>query len=125
MITKQKVDAIIAELQKLSDSLGMISDLEDRASRAQADLDSVNKTLADAKRDLNDTQMNLTKAHVDAQRRYEQEIYTKQGQLRDLTQRLDARQTEVKQVEDDLTAKRSQANVLDHTVQEAKRRLGM
>jgi chromosome segregation ATPase len=120
-----QIDTIIAGLHKLRDGLATIGDLEERAVRAKADLDSVNKSLAEAKRNLADAQMHLTKAHVDAQRRYEQEIYTKQGQLKDLSSRVDARQVEVTEVENDLNKKRAELNVVNSTVQEARRRLGL
>ena len=123
MPPKSQVEKIIADLQQLAQALGGVSDLEEATENAQADLDSLNKNLAQARAQMTEAQGLLTKAQAEAQRKYEQDMFIKQGALKSLQDRITALEAREKELTNEVSAKGLQLQSIESGFAEARRRL--
>jgi hypothetical protein len=117
------VEKIIQDLQGLAQALGGVSDLGEATSRAKADLESVKQMLTQAKAELAETTAGLTRAQVENQRRYELDMFNKQGELKNLTERVEALQAQAKGLTEELRSKGVQMQSIESAMNDARRRL--
>ena len=123
MPPKDQVLKIIADLQVLAQALGDVSDLREAASRAKADLDSINQTRTQAEAQLRNTQAGLSNAQIENQRRFEQDVFVKQGELKGLTERIQALRTQAKELADEVTEKEMRCRAATISMDEMRRKL--
>ena len=123
MSPKSLVERIIADLQQLAQALGGVSNLKEATENAQADLDSLNKNLAQARAQMTEAQGLLTKAQAEAQRKYEQDMFIKQGALKSLQDRITALEAREKELTNEVSAKGLQLQSIESGFAEARRRL--
>ena len=123
MPPKSQVEKIIQDLQELAQALGGVSDLGEATSRAKADLESVKQILTQTKAELAETTAGLTRAQVENQRRYELDMFNKQGELKNLTERVEALQEQAKDLTEELRSKGVQMQSIESAMNDARRRL--
>ena len=123
MPPKSQVEKIIQDLQALAQALGGVSDLGEATSRAKADLESVKQILTQTKAELAETTAGLTRAQVENQRRYELDMFNKQGELKNLTERVEALQEQAKDLTEELRSKGVQMQSIESAMNDARRRL--
>ena len=114
---------IIADLQVLAQALGDVSDLREASARAKADLDSINQTRTQAEAQLRNTQAGLSNAQIENQRRFEQDVFVKQGELKGLTERIQALRTQAKELADEVTQKEMRCRAATISMDEMRRKL--
>ena len=117
------MEKIIQDLQALAQALGGVSDLGEATARAKADLDSVKQILVQAKAELAETTAGLTRAQVENQRRFELDMFNKQGELKNLTERVEALQEQAKDLTEELRSKGVQMQSIESAMNDARRRL--
>ena len=120
---KDLIDKAIVALQELSVAVTNLGDLEERVSRAKADIDSMNATTAAAKAQMSETQGMLSRAQADAQRKYDLDIFEKQGQLKSLNDRVEALRKEVAKQTEEYNTKSQQLFSIHNSMEEARRKL--
>jgi len=81
---EELVAKLIEDLQTLEKNLSSTADLEERASRAGALLSATQIKLDTVKKELLSSNDELFKQRAIAVEKHNKEIYTKQGELRDL-----------------------------------------
>ena len=123
MPPKSQVEKIIADLQQLAQALGDASSLSELTARAKADYESCQKTLAQIKTEVREAQSGLSKAQGDAEMRFKQDMFNKQGELRDLTQRVEVARTELQKLTTEFDTKTAQLTGINAAVDDVKRRL--
>jgi hypothetical protein len=123
MPPKDQVLKIIADLNVLAQALSDVSDLREAASRAKADLDSINQTRTQAEAQLRNTQAGLSRAQIENQRRFEQEVFVKQGELKGLAERIEALRAQAKELADDVTDKEMRVRAATISMDDMKRKL--
>jgi chromosome segregation ATPase len=123
MAKKDQLDKIIHDLQVLSAAVGDVSDIEERKELAQADLDSLNQARAQALQQKNEAEAMLTQAQRETQRRFDQDMFNKQGQLKSLTERVAALQKQVAELTEELDSKNGQLASVNGAMADARRRL--
>jgi|SRR5215469_4154817 len=120
----ERAEAIAKELHELAAALTNIDNLQERASRVKADLTSVQDQLDGAKREMASVTAGLTQAQAEAQRRFDQDTFNKQGELRALQERIDALKAKDKELGEQLADKGRQLGSINSTVADLKSRLG-
>jgi chromosome segregation ATPase len=123
MPSKSDISEIIARLQKLEQDMGDFEEAEEAASRAKADLESVNRDLAQAKAQMHEAQAGLTQVQKDAQKRFDQDMYNKQGSIRDLNERIKALEEKAKALNDEVSTKGGQLRAINDSLDDARRKL--
>jgi chromosome segregation ATPase len=111
------------DLLQLDEQLGDVSNIKEAKSRAQADLDSMNQLRDRARAEMSEAQNLLTQAQAAAQRQFEQDMFNKQGALRDLTARVRALEARAKELSDVVSEKEGQLRAIDSAMNDARRRL--
>jgi predicted nucleic acid-binding Zn-ribbon protein len=117
------VDRIIADLSSLSQSLGELSDLKEAVSRAKADLDSMNVMREQAESQMREAQAGLTRAQIQNQKQFENDMFNKQGQLKSLTERVAALEERAKELSDEVGSKGAQLGSIENSLNDARRKL--
>jgi chromosome segregation ATPase len=123
MPPKSDVSEIITRLQKLEQDIGDLVDLEEAVVRAKADLQSVNRGLDQAKAQMAEAQAGLTQVQKDAQKRFEQDMFNKQGSLRDLGDRIKMLEDKAKALSDEVSTKGGQLRAINSSLDDARRKL--
>ena len=123
MPAQELVDKAVADLQSLSAELKAIGNLEERAVRAKADLDSVSKALSSAKAEMKEVDAGLTVAQKDAQRRFDLDMFTKQGELKELVARIDALKAQAAGLTTEVDTKGQQLSSIIASMNDARRKL--
>src|SRR5215472_14258375 len=123
MAKKDLLEKIIADLQALSAVVGDVSDIEERRERAQADLDSLNQTREQALAQKTEAETLLSQAQKEAQRRFDQDMFNKQGQLKSLIERVAILQKQVAELSQELESKNGQLASVNGAMADARRRL--
>ena len=123
MAKKDLLDKIISDLQAASAVVGDLSDLEERKARAQADLDSLNDARSRANDQKNEAEAMLSQAQREAQKRFEADMFTKQGQLKSLTERVAALEKRAGELAEEVNHKGAQLVSIENGFNEARRRL--
>jgi len=113
----------MSDLQQLSQQVGDVSTLEERGKRAKADLDSLNTQREQAQRQAQEAQNLLSQAQRDAQNRFDQDMFSKQGQLRSLMDRVKVLEDRVKELEPEVVAKEGQLRIASQAMEDMKRKL--
>ena len=111
---------IIQDLQQLSQQVGDVADIEERSSRAKADLDSLNQARSTALSQKNEADALLSKAQRDAQQRFDQDMFNKQGQLRSLNERIAEAQKQLETLTAELEEKESRMRATNKFLTDAK-----
>ncbi len=83
---KDLVKQMMAGLGDLSAKLDETESVEDRLSRGKAELEMTQKALKEAKDELGKATAGLSEAQVANAKRHDEEIFKKQGELRDLVE---------------------------------------
>jgi len=123
MAKKDLLERIISDLQAASAVVGDLSDLEERKARAQADLDSLNQARQRAIDLKNEAEAMLSQAQREAQKRFEADMFTKQGQLKSLTERVAALEKRAGELAEEVNHKGAQLVSIENGFNEARRRL--
>ena len=123
MAKKDLLDKIISDLQAASAVVGDLSDLEERKARAQADLDSLNESRTRALNQMNEAEAMLSSAQREAQKRFDLDMFTKQGQLKSLTERVAALEKRAGELAEEVNHKGAQLVSIENGFNEARRRL--
>jgi len=123
MAKKDLLERIISDLQAASAVVGDLSDLEERKARAQADLDSLNQARQRAIDLKNEAEAMLSQAQREAQKRFEADMFTKQGQLKSLTERVAALEKQAGELAEEVNHKGAQLVSIENGFNEARRRL--
>jgi chromosome segregation ATPase len=123
MPPKDQVFKIITDLQALAQALGDVADLKEAAARAKADLDSINQTRAQAEAQLRNTKAGLSNAQIENQRRFEQEVFVKQGELKGLAERIDGLRMQARELADEVASKGAQLSAINNSLADARRKL--
>jgi chromosome segregation ATPase len=123
MPPKSQVEKIIADLQALAEALGDASSLSELTARAKADYESCQKALKQIKTEVQEAKSGLSQAQSAAEARFKQDMFTKQGELRDLTQRVEAVRTELQKLTIEFNTKTAQLTGINAAVDDVKRRL--
>ena len=123
MVKKDLLDKIISDLQALSAAVGDVSDIEERKRRAQADLDSLNQARERANNQKNEAEALLSQAQREAQKRFDLDMFTKQGQLKSLTERVAALEKQAGELAEEVNHKGAQLVSIENGFNEARRRL--
>ena len=123
MAKKDLLERIISDLQAASAVVGDLSDLEERKARAQADLDSLNQARQRAIDLKNEAESMLSQAQREAQKRFEADMFTKQGQLKSLTERVAALEKQAGELAEEVNHKSAQLVSIENGFNEARRRL--
>jgi len=117
------LNRIISELQQLSQQVGDVSDIEERQARAKADLDSLNQARENALAQKNEAETLLSQAQKEAQRRFDTDMFNKQGQLKSLVERIKTLEQRAKELIDDVAAKESQLAAASSSMEDMRRKL--
>ena len=117
------LNRILSDLQQLSQQVGDVSDINERIKRAKADLDSINDTKVRAQGEMQEAQGLLTKAQADAQRRFDQDMFNKQGQLKSLQDRIADLEAKNKELTDEVTEKEMRVRAATISMEDMKRKL--
>ena len=123
MAKKDLLERIISDLQAASAVVGDLSDLEERKVRAQADLDSLNQARQRANDLKNEAEAMLSQAQREAQKRFEADMFVKQGQLKSLTERVAALEKQAGELAEEVNHKGAQLVSIENGFNEARRRL--
>src|SRR5215469_12951743 len=123
MSTKDLLSKILADLQQLSQELGDVDNLKEAKARAQADLDDVNARLQRTKNEMNEASAGLNQVQRDAQRRFEQDMFTKQGELRNLTDRVKSLEERAKELSTEVIEGESRLKAVSISMEDARRKL--
>ena len=123
MAKKDLLERIISDLQAASAVVGDLSDLEERKARAQADLDSLNESRTRALNQMNEAEAMLSSAQREAQKRFDLDMFTKQGQLKSLTERVAALEKRAGELAEEVNHKGAQLVSIENGFNEARRRL--
>jgi len=117
------LNRIISDLQQLSQQVGDVSNIEERASRAKADLDSLNQARENALAQKNEAQALLSQAQREAQRLFDQDMFNKQGQLKSLVERIKELEKQLRDLSEVVAAKEGQLRVASMAMEDMKRKL--
>src|SRR5215472_16769618 len=117
------LNRIISDLQQLSQQVGDVSNIDERVKRAKADLDSLNQARENAVVQKNEAETLLTQAQKEAKRRFDQDMFNKQGQLKSLVERVKALEEKLKALSDDVAAKEGQLRIASMAMEDMKRKL--
>src|SRR5215472_9517533 len=117
------LNRIISDLQQLSQQVGDVSDIEERQARAKADLDSLNQARENALAQKNEAETLLSQAQKEAQRRFDTDMFNKQGQLKSLVERIKTLEQRAKELIDDVAAKESQLAAASSSMEDMRRKL--
>jgi chromosome segregation ATPase len=123
MPPKSQVEKIIADLQALAEGLGDVSDLEEHSSRARADYDSQKQALAQIRAELQDSRAQLLQSQRLAQQKFEQDMFNKQGELRNLTERVKILEARAKELDGEVGTKEGQLRAASLAMEDMKRKL--
>jgi chromosome segregation ATPase len=123
MPPKSQVEKIIADLQQLAQALGGVSDIEEATENARADLNSLNKTLAQANAQAAESQGLYTKSQAELQRKFDQDMYNKQSALKGLQERVSALEARDRELTNEVAVKSAQLASIEQGFAEARRRL--
>jgi len=123
MPPKDLVNRILSDLQQLASQLEGVSNLEERLVRAKADLDSMNATRDRARAEVRESESLLTKAQKDAQNTFEQDMFNKQGALKELSARVSTMQKKLAELTEEVNTKDSQLASVNGAMEDARRRL--
>ena len=123
MAKKDLLDKIISDLQALSVAVGDVSDIEERKAAAQADLDELNKARKQALQQRNEAGAMLTQAQQEAQRKFEQDMSVKHGQLKSLTERVAALEKRAGELTKEVDHRGAQLASVNGAMEDARRRL--
>jgi len=122
-MSQDLLNRIISDLQQLSQQVGDVSNIDERVKRAKADLDSLNQARENAVVQKNEAETLLTQAQKEAQRRFDQDMFNKQGQLKSLVERVKALEEKLKALSDDVAAKEGQLRIASMAMEDMKRKL--
>ena len=122
-MSQDLLNQIISDLQQLSQQVGDVSNIDERVKRAKADLDSLNQARENAVVQKNEAETLLTQAQKEAQRRFDQDMFNKQGQLKSLVERVKALEEKLKALSDDVAAKEGQLRIASMAMEDMKRKL--
>jgi chromosome segregation ATPase len=122
-MSKAVIDAALAHIKALADTYAEIADIEEHAARAKADLDSVNRTLAERKAQLAGAESEFARANAAAHKAHEQTMFEKRGELRDLAERVERLREEQATLTDGNRKSEMQLRNFESAIEEAKRRL--
>ena len=100
-----------------------MEDLEEAKARAQADLNDVNNRLGRTKAEMAETNAGLTQVQREAQKRFEQDMHAKQGELRNLTERVNSLKKQAEELTEEVRSKGAQLQSIENGFNEARRRL--
>ena len=103
--------------------MGDVSNIQERLSRGKADIESMNNARSQAQSQLQETQSLYTKAQADAQRKFDQDIFTKQGQIKSLTERIADAQKKLDEITAELDEKESRMRATNKFFADAKNSL--
>jgi hypothetical protein len=117
------LNRILTDLQQLSQQVGDVSDIKEQISRAKADLVSINETKANADRQMREAQTLLSNAQRDAQQRFDQDMFTKQGLLKSLQERIATLEARNKELTDEVTEKEMRCRAATISMEDMKRKL--
>lgn len=117
------MNRILSDLQQLASQLEGVSNLEERLVRAKADLDSMNATRDRARAEVRESESLLTKAQKDAQNTFEQDMFNKQGALKELSARVSTMQKKLAELTEEVNTKDSQLASVNGAMEDARRRL--
>src|SRR5215469_8222624 len=117
------LNRIISDLQQLSQRVGDVSDIEERVTRGKADLESLNQARENALAMKNEAETLLTQAQKEAQRRFDQDMFNKQGQLKSLVERVKALEDKLKVLNEDVATKEGQLRIASMAMEDMKRKL--
>jgi|SRR5215472_7781731 len=120
----ERAEAIAKELHELAAALTNIDSLQERTSRAKADFESIQQNLDQVKREMASATAGLTQVQVEAQRRHDQDVFNKQGELRGLQERIEALKAKDKELGEELANKSRQLGSINLSVADLKTRLG-
>ena len=123
MPPKDLVNRILSDLQQLASQLEGVSNLEERLVRAKVDLDSMNATRDRARAEVRESESLLTKAQKDAQNTFEQDMFNKQGALKELSARVSTMQKKLAELTEEVNTKDSQLASVNGAMEDARRRL--
>jgi len=122
---EELVKRVRADLDNLVGTLGNLANLEDRISRAKAECESMEDKAKHIKAELESATAGLARAQVENQRRYEQEMFTKQGELRDLHERTNNMKAKLTAVNQELATKTAELNSINAGLAEVKRKFAL
>jgi hypothetical protein len=117
------LNRILSDLQQLSQEVGDVSNIKEQITRAKADLVSINETKANADRQMREAQTLLSQAQRDAQQRFDQDMFTKQGLLKSLQDRIAALEARHKELVDDVAEKEMRVRAATISMEDMKRKL--
>ena len=123
MPPKSDISDVIARLQKLEQDIGDLDKLEETIKRAKADLESINQATTQARAQMQEAQAGLTQVQREAQRRFDLDMFNKQGALRSLTERLSGLEEKVKELNEEVSVKGRQLQGINDSLNDARRRL--
>jgi chromosome segregation ATPase len=123
MPPKSDLSEIVTRLQKLEQDIGDLDELEESISRAKADLKSVNENLKQTQAQMKEAQAGLTQVQKDAQKRFDQDMFNKQGSLRDLGERVKVLEEKAKELSDEVSTKGGQLRAINDSLDDARRKL--
>jgi len=103
--------------------VGDVSNIAEQLSRGKADLADMNQRRDHARAEMSEAQNLLSKAQADAQRQFEQDMFNKQGALRDLTARVAALEVRAKELGTEVGEKQNQLSAISVSMADARRRL--
>jgi|SRR5215469_17795098 len=117
------LNRIISDLQQLSQQVGDVSNIGERLARAKADLDSLNQARENALGLKNEAETLLSQAQKEAQRRFDQDMFNKQGQLKSLVERVKALEERSKELTGEVAAKEGQLAAASSSMEDMRRKL--
>ena len=85
MVPKEQVEKIIADLQVLAEALGGVADMKKMTEAAKADYEDCQRRLSQIKAEVNEASAGLSQVQRQNQKQFEQEVYNRQRELKDLT----------------------------------------
>ena len=119
------VDRMMNDLRKFREVLVEMDNLEDRRTRSKAECESTEEKAKIIKNELASATAGLARAQVDNQRRYEQEMFTKQGELRDLNERVSILKMQLTELNVAVTNKGNELAQINSSLAEVKRKFAL
>jgi chromosome segregation ATPase len=119
------VDRMMNDLRKFREVLTEMDNLEDRRTRSKAECESMEEKAKIIKNELDSATAGLARAQVDNQRRYEQEMFTKQGELRDLNERVGILKMQLTELNVAVTNKGNELAQINSSLAEVKRKFAL
>jgi chromosome segregation ATPase len=121
---QELVDELIEQLKSIRPHLPALSEAEEAAAVAKAELESTNTKLGEVKKQLADSSAAFTAAQLEVQKKHEEMIYAKQQELKALSDRIKEAESHADELDSQIRSKQSLHSQLEGSIESLRKKFG-